>query len=118
MNFCPTLPRRIASHKLWQPEGIVDRPLVTLTAAGELLCVERWDCPDRLSGTEFYGGMLVFGFPERYREAFGELLKRRSEPLTATLPTTVVATGGIGVVLSGLDYTTLRLTEHSQILRL
>lgn len=107
--------RRIASNRLWTPQGVICWPLVTLSAEGRVVSVEECPDPDRRAGTEFYAGLLVFGFPSDYRGAFAELLRRLDEPLPETLPAVVRSEGGIPVVLSGLDYATLRLTPGSQI---
>ncbi|HIW66163.1 MAG TPA: cytosine deaminase [Candidatus Alistipes intestinipullorum] len=107
--------RRIASNRLWTPQGVVRWPLVTLSAEGRMLSVEECSDPDRRAGTEFYAGLLVFGFPADYRRAFAELISRSEEPLMITLPLVVLPEGGIPVVLSGLDYATLRLTPHAQV---
>lgn len=115
MNFSGQRIRRIASNRLWTPQGVVSWPLVTLSADGVVMSVEECREPDRRAGTEFYAGLLVFGFPADYRRAFAELQRRSDEPLSTTLPDVVLPAGGIGVVLSGLDYATLRLTPLSQI---
>lgn len=115
MNFSGPQIRRIASNRLWTPQGVVRWPLVMLSADGGVVSVEECRDPDRLPGTEFYAGLLVFGFPADYRRAFAELQRRGGEPLSATLPEVVLPAGGIGVVLSGLDYATLRLTPLSRI---
>lgn len=108
--------RRIASNLLWTPEGLVRRPLVTFFGeAGDFL-VESCAAPDRLASTEFYAGLLVADFPAEYRTAF-ERLRASDEDLLTTLPQTVVE-GGIWVVISGLDYATMRLTPQSRIQRL
>lgn len=115
MNSSAQPIRRIASNRLWTPQGVVRWPLVTLSAEGRVLGVESCPSPDRRPATEFYAGMLVFGFPADYRAAFARLMSRASEPLSETLPALVQAEGGVGVVLSGLDYEALRLTAQSQI---
>lgn len=114
MNFSMHPVRRIASNRLWTPQGVVRWPLVTLSAGGRVLSVETCPDPDRRAGTEFYAGLLVFGFPSDYRRAFGDLL-RLDRSLAETLPGVVLPEGGIGVVLSGLDYASLRLTAASRI---
>lgn len=110
--------RRIASSKLWTPQGLVSSPLVTLSADGRMLSVEVCPEPDRMPLTEFYAGLLVPGFPADYRVAFARLLARPDVPLCSSLPQVVTESGGVLVVISGLDYSTLRLTSRSQILKL
>lgn len=118
MNSSEQPLRRIASNRLWTPQGIVPWPLVTLSADGRVLSVETCRDPDRRAGTEFYAGLLVEDFPADYRRGFDALRARISEPLSVTLPTVVTPGRGVWVVLSGLDYATLRLTPQSRILRL
>lgn len=118
MNSSEQPLRRIASNRLWTPQGIVPWPLVTFSSDGRVLSVETCPDPDRRAGTEFYAGLLVGDFPADYRRAFDALLARSAEPLTATLPALLAPGSGVWVVLSGLDYATLRLTPRAQILRL
>ena len=102
--------RRIAAHLLWQPVppgpdaspcgALLRHPLVTLSPA-----------------TEFYAGLLLFDFPADYRTAFATL-QAAGRPLPELLPGLLPAAGGCTVVVSGLDYETLRLTPRSQILRI
>lgn len=116
MNSSAQPIRRIASNLLWTPQGLLRNPLVTLSAEGRLLGVESCPDPDRLSATEFYSGLLVAGFPADYRAAFGHL-RTAALPLEEALPE-LVRPDGVLVVLSGLDYGTLRLTPRSTILKL
>lgn len=104
--------RRIASNLLWTPQGVLRHPLVTFRADGGFL-VEECPMPDRLAVTEFYAGLLVADFPADYRSAF-ERMRTEGGDLAALLPRTVTE-GGVWVVISGLDYATLRLTPQSQI---
>lgn len=104
--------RRIASNLLWTPQGMMRQPLVTFFADGSFL-VERCPMPDRLASTEFQAGLLVADFPVDYRRAF-EQMQARGGDLRTLLPH-VVAEGGVWVVISGLDYTMLRLTPQSRI---
>ena len=106
--------RRIAAHRLWTPQGIVCNPVATLSAEGRLIEVECCAEPDRLPATEFYSGVLVPDFPADYAAAFAEL-QRRGGALAELLPAVVPARGGIAVVLSGLDYDRLQLTDCSRI---
>ena len=106
--------RRIASNLLWTPQGVIRHPLVTFCEDPEgTFLVESCPMPDRLAATEFYAGLLVADFPTDYLRAF-ERLRASGESLTATLPQTVVE-GGIWVVISGLDYATLRPGPQSRI---
>ena len=56
------------------------------------------------------------GFPADYRAAFVRL-REAGLPLGEALPA-LVRPDGVAVVLSGLDYDTLRLTPRSAILKL
>ena len=105
--------RRIASNLLWTPGGIVRNPLLTLAPDGRVVAVESCSEPDRLAATEFYSGLLVPGFPA----AFERLCRDSATPLPELLAQTVTP-GGVLVVISGLDYESLRLTSRSQIRRL
>lgn len=105
--------RRIASNLLWTPQGLVRHPLLTLGPDGRVLWAESCPEPDRLAATEFYAGLLVPGFPADYRAAFGGM-RTAAAPLSELLPQ-VVTPGGVLVVISGLDYESLRLTPQSQI---
>lgn len=120
MNFsepCVPQPRKIASNLLWTPQGVVPSPLVTLGADGRVLAVEQCPAPDRCAATEFYAGLFVPEFPAAFREAF-ERLRTDALPLPETLADCVPAPGGVPVIISGLDYDTLRLTSRSRIRRL
>lgn len=98
---------------LWTPQGLVRHPLLTLGPDGRVLRAESCPEPDRLAATEFYAGLLVPGFPADYRAAFGGM-RTAAAPLSELLPQ-VVTSGGVLVVISGLDYESLRLTPQSQI---
>ena len=102
MNSSAQPTRRIASNLLWTPQGLVRNPLVTLSAEGRLLRVESCPEPDRR--------------PADYRAAFVRL-REAGLPLGEALPA-LVRPDGVAVVLSGLDYDTLRLTPRSAILKL
>ena len=58
--------------------------------------------------------MLVPGFPADYRTAFERLSRDSATPLPELLAQTVTP-DGVLVVISGLDYESLRLTSRSQI---
>lgn len=113
----PPPSRRIASNLLWTPGGLVRSPLVTLGADGRVLTAACCPEPDRLPLTEFYAGLLIPGFPTDYRAAF-ERLRASAALLPDVLPGIVAADGGVLVVVSGLDYESLRLTPQSQIRKL
>lgn len=110
----PRPSRRIASNLLWTPQGLVRSPLVTLAADGRVLSAVCCPDPDRRPATEFYAGLLIPGFPADYRAAF-QRLRDADAPLSELLPGLVESDGGVLVVLSGLDYESLRLTPQSQI---
>lgn len=117
MNFSARPSRRIASNRLWTPQGIVLHPVVTVRPDGSILRVEVCAEPDRLPATEFYAGLLVPGFPADYREAFARLRCAR-DPLPLTLPRFIEASGGVLAVISGIDYGSMRLTPQAQIRKL
>lgn len=116
-SSAPRPSRRIASNLLWTPQGLVRHPLLTLGADGRVLSAECCPDPDRLAATEFYAGLLVPGFPDDFRAAFERLCRSSAAPLPELLAQTVTP-GGVLVVISGLDYESLRLTPRSQIRRL
>ena len=116
MNSSAQPSRRIASNLLWTSGGIVRNPLLTLDSGGRVVAVETCPEPDRLAATEFYAGLLVPGFPDDFRAAFERLCRISAAPLPELLAQTVTS-GGV-VVISGLDYESLRLTPRSQIRRL
>ena len=117
MNFSAQPTRRIASNLLWTSGGIVRNPLLTLGPDGRVLAVESCPEPDGLAATEFYSGLLVPGFPADYRTAFERLCGDSATPLPELLAQTVTP-GGVLVVISGLDYDSLRLTPESLIRKL
>ncbi len=67
--------------------------------------------------TEFYAGITVGHFPRDYREAFARMLARKATPLEDLLRE-FTAPRGITVVISGVDYSAMRLTCRAQIRRL
>ena len=107
-SSAPRPSRRIASNLLWTPQGLVRHPLLTLGADGRVLSAESCPDPDRLAATEFYAGLLVPDFPADYRAAF-DGMRAAALPLSELLPR-IVTPGGALVVISGLDYDSLRLT--------
>ena len=115
-SSAPRPSRRIASNLLWAPQGLVRHPLLTLGADGRVLSAESCPDPDRLAATEFYAGLLVPDFPADYRAAF-DGMRVAALPLSELLPR-IVTPGGALVVISELDYDSLRLTPQSQIRKL
>ncbi len=107
--------RRIASNLLWTPQGVIRHPLAVFGPDGRLLRIEPCAEPDRQPATEFHAGLLVLDFPTDYETTFAALLAG-SAPLSEQLPHYVPAAPGCPVVLSGLDYDTLRLTPQSGII--
>lgn len=116
MNSSAQPLRRIASNLLWRDGGLLRDPLVVLTPEGRIGAVTVCPAPDREPFVEFYAGLLVDGFPADYRAAFGRLRAAADRPLTETLVRIgCPAPGGVTVLLSGLDYASLRLTGRSRI---
>ena len=115
-SSAPRPSRRIASNLLWTPQGLVRHPLLTLGADGRVLSAESCPDPDRLAATEFYAGLLVPDFPADYRAAF-DGMRAAALPLSELLPR-IVTPGGALVVISGLDYDSLRGPPPSQIRKL
>jgi len=108
--------RRIASNYLWHAGAFLRHPLVDLNAAGEALSVAVCPDPDRMPFTEFHAGVLVLGFPSDYRSAFERMKARSAEPLAELLlRERIPVRPGVAVVLSGLDYATMRLTPRARI---
>lgn len=110
--------RKIASNLLWQPQGVVRNPLVTLSPEGRITAAAVCPEPDRQAGTEFYAGLLVPDFPADFRTAFARMQSeaRHGGPaLSEQLAALVPAAGGIPVVISGIDYAAMRLTDRAQI---
>ena len=111
-SSAPRPSRRIASNLLWTPQGLVRHPLLTLGADGRVLSAESCPDPDRLAATEFYAGLLVPDFPADYRAAF-DGMRAAALPLSELLPR-IVTPGGALVVISGLDYDSLRVRMGEQ----
>ena len=109
--------RKIASNLLWTPQGIIRRPLIQVSAEGQVLSVDECPDPDREPLTEFYAGLLVADFDADYRAAFARLCNTPERPLSETLHTVITPGRGILVVISGLDFDTLRPTPHARIER-
>lgn len=117
MNSSASFLRRIASNRLWTPQGVVRNPLLTLDAAGRIVSVEVCTEPDRQPATEFYAGMIVPDFPPDYRAAF-ERLRLEPDAFAEALARLLPAPGGVAVVVSGLDYANLGLLPQAQIRKL
>lgn len=107
--------RRIAASLLWTPRGIVRHPLVEIAGDGRVRFVASCPDPDRQPFVEFRAGLLVPDFPEDFRRAFERLQAQPEAALSETLPALVVPGQGIPVVISGLDYSDLRLTPAARI---
>ncbi len=110
-------PRQIASNLLFLREGAPLRnPLIRLSESGAVLSIEQCEAPDAEPFTQFYAGIMVLEFPDAYKEAF-EQLRSSSQPLDVAL-SSVVGRGSAVVVISGVDYERMVLTEGSKIKRL
>lgn len=109
--------RRIASNLLWTPGGIVRNPLLTLAPDGRVVAVESCSEPDRLAATEFYSGLARPRLPGRLPHGFRTPVPGLGDAAARTARADGDA-GGVLVVISGLDYESLRLTSRSQIRRL
>lgn len=92
---------------------MIRHPLVEVAADGGLLSVVVCPDPDRIPFVEFHAGLLVPDFPEDFRTAFRSLPADR--PLSESLPALLVPGHGVLVVISGLDYDSLRLTSAARI---
>lgn len=123
MNFCALSTRRIASNLLWRDGGLLRNPLVTLDDAGRIVSVEVCFEPDGMAHTEFWAGVLIADFPADYAAAFTHMQSRSDDlPLPELLNILALADAHQSdktfVVISGLDYQTLRLTPQSGIQKL
>lgn len=111
--------RKIASNLLLTAAGdLVRAPLVCLSAEGRLLAVHRTGEAaeaDRSPFTEFYAGLLVPHFPADWRDRFEALRGDRTTPLPQLLAPLLLPEGGVLLLLSGLDYGRLTLTDRSVI---
>ena len=137
-SSAPRPSRRIASNLLWTPQGLVRHPLLTLGADGRVLSAESCPDPDRLAATRTLIASLVMravrsGMPAYVLagdDAEGDAprtlldilasldgMRAAALPLSELLPR-IVTPGGALVVISGLDYDSLRLTPQSQIRKL
>ncbi len=111
--------RKIASNLLLTAAGdLVRNPLVYLSAEGRILAVRRLDeaaGADRSPFTEFHAGLLVPRFPADWRDRFEALRGDRTTPLPQLLAPLLRPEGGVLVLLSGLDYDRMTLTDRSAI---
>lgn len=86
--------------------------MVELSDEGGVLTVGRCSTPDRVPFTEFYAGVLVVGLA---CEAFAAVAHDHTTPLAELLPPLVDPVSECVVLLSGLDYQTMCLTEQTVI---
>lgn len=121
MSASAALPyRRIAARLLLGATGEpVEHPLVELTADGRLHRIVRSGVPtaaaDREPFTEYLAGVLVPDFPRDCRTAFAAVAADRTTPLGRLLPR---EKGGICVLLTGIDYERMVLTERTKLRRI
>lgn len=118
MISCVPPLRKIASNLLWTGHGLLRNPLLTLDAQGRVVRCETCAQPDRSPFTEFCAGVLVPRFPDDYRAVFARMAAAGApldEQLAAMEP---VCGDGVPVVISGLDYATLRPGPLARIRRL
>ena len=83
-----------------------------LSDEGCVLAVGRCSTPDREPFTEFYAGVLVVGLS---CEAVAAVAHDHTTPLAELLPPLVDPTSERLVLLSGLDYQTMCLTERTVV---
>ncbi len=109
--------RKIASNRLWTPDGVVHNPLVEFDDSGRMVSVVSCPEPDREAMTEFYSGVMIPNFPNLWRETFAAMLLRRNEPLEKLLAESITqtTTTTCTVIISGLNYSPLQLTDKSEI---
>jgi hypothetical protein len=104
--------RKIASNALLTADGVLhSRPLIRFDAAGAVVAVDFCEHPDREPFTEFRAGIVVLGFS---REAFEAVRHNHDTPITELLPPWMEHDATRASLLTGLDYTTMRLTEQSR----
>lgn len=96
--------------------GTIEHPLVELTPDGRLHRIVQSGvttaAADRRPFTEYLAGLLVPDFPRDYRAAFAAVAADRTTPLGRLLPR---EEGGICVLLTGIDYERMVLTEQTKI---
>lgn len=109
--------RRIAAHLLWTPGGIVRHPVAEVGEHGDVRWIGSSADPDREPFTAFFAGLLVPDFPRDFRVVFARMQMQLDIPLAEALAAVVTPGCGVPVVISGLDYETLRLTPHSRIMK-
>ncbi len=112
--------RKIACHRLWTDGEILCNPLVSIGPDGRIVAVTRCDRPDTEPLTEFHAGVMVPDFPADFRTVFDGMLARRTKPLADLLSETVARPCGerCTVMISGVEYEPLRLTERAQIVKI
>lgn len=93
-------------------------PLITLSPEGRIQRIDTCGQIDRMACTEFYSGITVGGFPDDYRAEFRRMLGQSGTPLKELLAAFPDPQAGVAVVISGVDYDTMRLGAGSRIIRL
>lgn len=80
--ICSTSHRRIASNLLLSGGEFVARPIIEVDERGRILSVEQFDegTIDRMSGVEFYNGVMVAGFVNAHCHTELSYLKGEIEP--------------------------------------
>ena len=105
--------RKIASNHLLTPDGrLVAHPLVELNDEGLVVHISTCATPDREPFTEFYAGLLVVGLDERL---FALVSQDTTTPITTLLPPLIDPQHRRLVLLTGIHYETMTLTERSRI---
>ncbi len=99
---------------------MVRNPLVGFDSSGCAVEILSCDEPDRKPFTEFYAGLMVLDFPVRWRETFSAMMQRRDKPLEELLEEIVLPTSETTctVIISGMEYSPLRLTAQSEIVKI
>ena len=115
MSFSEVFSRKTASNLLWTPEGLVRSPLVEWDAEGHVVSLRTCDVPDREPFTEFLAGVLVFDFPCDIGATLDLMQCEANVPLPELLIRFCPAEDGVAVVISGIDYQTMRLTTDTRI---
>ena len=93
-------------------------PLVEFSAEGKFISAREVSGVDRSPHTEFYAGLLVIGFKEDYRAAFAEMMASSEQSLEVLLPRYTSDIQGVAVIISGIDYERLALTDRAKIIRI
>ena len=87
-------------------------PLVELNDEGLVVHISTCATPDREPFTEFYAGLLVVGLDERL---FRSVSQDTTTPITNLLPPLIDPQHRRLVLLTGIRYETMTLTERSRI---